>query len=140
MDGIGGSSFKYVVLFGILTFPDPSPVRRPHLQNVTVGLPLLLRNETSHRAVGVDILDSTQVRRPMTAVRSLSRRVPPKCFPSGFSRPNGHLLNGYEQIPKRGGCDDVLHSRGVPYQVNPDEQQKIRNNQPELSSRQPSVH
>jgi hypothetical protein len=34
----------------------------------------------------------------------------------------------------------VLHSRGVPYQVNPDEQQKIRNNQPELSSRQPSVH
>ena len=86
---------------------------------------IITAQRTSHRAVGVHILDldSTQVRRPTTAVRSLSQRVPPKVFPFWFSRPNGHLLNGYEQIPKRGGCDDGLHSRGVAYQVNPDEQQ-----------------
>ena len=47
---------------------------------------IITAQRTSHRAVGVHILDldSTQVRRPTTAVRSLSQRVPPKCFPSDF--------------------------------------------------------
>ena len=83
-----------------------------------VGLPLLLRNG---RRIAPPVTFSTPLASGTPFNDSCSPespQVPPLWVP----RPNGRLLNGYGQPPKRRGCDDVLHSRGVPYQLNPNEQ------------------